>query len=67
MLTEELLMAGYTLDRLSPGASYWGPWKGPDTRCMCNTVTWAIFSACGTCQNGTTISCAYAPVPLLRI
>jgi len=50
-------MAGYTLEPLSPGASYWGPGDELDTRCMCNTITWGLFSACGICQNGTAISC----------
>jgi len=50
-------MAGYTINAISPGAAYWGPWNGPDTRCMCNTITWGLFSACGICQNRTAISC----------
>ena len=35
-------MAGYTVDALSPGASYWCPWKGPDTLCIVPSL--AAFS-----------------------
>ncbi|KAF9646150.1 hypothetical protein BDM02DRAFT_288023 [Thelephora ganbajun] len=47
---------GYTTYSLPPGASYWGPWKGYDTPCVCSTVTWCLFAACGFCQDQAAIS-----------
>ena len=50
-------LTGYTTYALPTGASYWGPWKGYDVPCVCSTVTWGLFSACGTCQSEDAISC----------
>ena len=53
-------LTGFTTWALTPGGSYWGPFKGEDTPCACSTVTWGLFAACGTCQNETAIPCAYS-------
>lgn len=49
-------MAAYTVDPLPPNYTYVGPWEGYGEPCSCCTVTWSLFAACGTCQNGTPIA-----------
>lgn len=43
-----------------PGShySYTGPQKYQDNYCQCSTVTFSLVSACGLCQNATTITWA---------
>ena len=45
----------YTVVPLEPGHYYAGPGDSTNANlCACSTVTWSLFCACATCQNGTT-------------
>ena len=48
-----------SLPAASPGVQwfYTGPTLDGATGCMCNTVTYSLFSACGVCQNQTFERC----------
>ena len=44
-----------TVPPLEPGNYYVGPDNSTyATLCACSTVTWSLFCACATCQNGIT-------------
>jgi len=51
-------LADYSVDPFTPDDPYVGPLGGEDKPCTCSTVTWSLFAACATCQNGSPISYA---------
>jgi hypothetical protein len=57
------LIAEYKLGPLSPGYVYSGPGR-PDhsdtaNLCLCSTVGYSLFSACGACQGRDWMKCGY--------
>ncbi|KAF8524019.1 hypothetical protein JB92DRAFT_3093926 [Gautieria morchelliformis] len=43
----------WNIPALTPGSVYTGPLQGQSNDCACSTVTYALISACSSCQNGS--------------
>ncbi|KAG1891125.1 hypothetical protein F4604DRAFT_1949427 [Suillus subluteus] len=55
----ENVCASIEVIALLPGDFYAGPWAATANSCECSTVTYALLSACGDCQNATYLDWSY--------
>ncbi|KZP19552.1 hypothetical protein FIBSPDRAFT_862691 [Athelia psychrophila] len=59
LYAQDVCGGDWSIDSLAgPGYYYPGPSASSQSMCMCSTVAFSLFQACGVCQNGTTTTWA---------